>query len=208
MSIYLETKNILVSEVEDYDDEVYAKVELAKAGNSSQVKDDLIKLKAKVAEDYPEKNLVIYSYDNLDSFTEGAYVSLAKDFMYKIDALGQADEADKFKLPKGFKSYFIETEEGYFVTIDDDDNSVKDVASLDLFVYDNSMCIGEVYTDEDYRRKGLASALIQLVRSTYKDLYLTLHTEEDNEAACKLYEGLGFYKEQIIYNYASLQEED
>lgn len=202
MSIVMETKSLLATELEEYDDEIYVKIDIPKAADNSNIAGDILSLKEKLAGEYKDKALCIYSYTNLQSFVGDTFIKLPEDYMYKIDAYGDnKQDDDNYKLPKGFKSYFIETEEGYFVTIDDDENSVKDVASLDLFVYDNSMCIGDVYTEEDYRGQGLAKALIQLVRRTYKELPLTLHTDEDNEVACKLYESLGFYKEQIIYNY-------
>lgn len=145
----------------------------------------------------------LYSEKPIDDFTSGSgFTKYYEDYLYKLPAAGKAFKASA---KKSYKAFFVETgDDAYFVTIDDENNDVKDVAYCDLFIYDSSMCIADVYTEESYRRSGLATMLINEIRSKYPDKELVLHTESDNVAACELYNKLGFKIEQTIYNYGEI----
>ena len=185
------------------DDCLYVKAVIRRQKELSVILTDL---KKELGRLYAGCDYILYSYTCLDAYAGGTgFRKLYEDYLYRLPPAGEGFRpcADN----DVYKVFFVETDDdSYFVTVDDSDNFVKDIAYCDLFVYDKSMCIADVFTVPEYRRLGLAGLLIDSIRSRYFDKELTLHTESDNPAACALYEKKGFEKEQIIYNYGESEQ--
>lgn len=59
----------------------------------------------------------------------------------------------------------------------------------------------DIFTEEEYRKQGIALSLIKEIEKDFPVENITLEVREDNIAAIKLYEKLGFKKVSIRKNY-------
>ena len=59
----------------------------------------------------------------------------------------------------------------------------------------------DIFTEEEYRKQGIALSLIKEIEKDFTVENITLEVREDNIAAIKLYEKLGFKKVSIRKNY-------
>lgn len=59
----------------------------------------------------------------------------------------------------------------------------------------------DIFTEEEYRKQGIALSLIKEIEKDFAVENITLEVREDNIAAIKLYEKLGFKKVSIRKNY-------
>lgn len=59
----------------------------------------------------------------------------------------------------------------------------------------------DIFTEEEYRKQGIALSLIKEIEKDFPVENITLEVREDNIAAIKLYEKLGFKKASIRKNY-------
>ena len=74
----------------------------------------------------------------------------------------------------------------------------KPVAELFIDDFSSQGCMNDVWTDEKYRNKGIATALVDYALNEYyshepnKDKQIILHVTGSNTAAIKLYQKCGF----------------
>ncbi len=107
------------------------------------------------------------------------------------------------ELPKGDEFFDEESEEneGILHGIADEEGYI--ICSCIVNEYEESVCISDVFTDEDHRRKGYATILINHIISVFGEKSIMLHVFGKNEGAISLYRKLGFVVKERLYTYTS-----
>ncbi|MGN0165819.1 MAG: GNAT family N-acetyltransferase [Lachnospiraceae bacterium] len=150
----------------------------------------------------------VSSSDSQDAplLKEGFYVEKA-DYLLALNK--------KFGMPEDImekRCQKPETEFDFFIT--EDSEGVKQcsvfrkidrvvISSCQVCEYSSSVCIADVFTPEEYRRKGFASMLLLNVIRKFDDKDILLHVTGENEAALTLYYSLGFEIKESMYTYIS-----
>ena len=80
-------------------------------------------------------------------------------------------------------------------------NNITESFAVPATVVADEMTIDSVAVAPDYRRKGYASALIDLAIKQAKAAVVMLEVRESNTAAISLYQSLGFEKVGLRKNY-------
>lgn len=108
------------------------------------------------------------------------------------------------KLSEGYEFFDDEPDEdgGCMCGITDAEGYI--LSSCIVSEYADSICISGVFTDESYRRQGLATMLIQNIISVYEGKEVILHVYGENERAVSLYKKLGFVVKESLYTYLSV----
>lgn len=82
----------------------------------------------------------------------------------------------------------------------------KCFSSCAVYEYSSSVCITDVFTGEEYRRKGFGMELIKRITEIYssqgKDI--VLHVSGTNEKAFSLYKKMGFSVKESLFTYKTL----
>ena len=107
------------------------------------------------------------------------------------------------ELPKGEEFFDEESEENEGILHGIADAEGYIICSCIVNEYDESVCISDVFTDEDHRRKGYATILINNIISVFGEKSIMLHVFGENEGAISLYKKLGFVVKERLYTYTS-----
>lgn len=96
----------------------------------------------------------------------------------------------------------------FFIAIDRDNNRavacsgvvIHQMVPSDTIINGKKAYITSVYTDEDYRRKGIQDVLMQKVLDLLEEIECKkIELDASNPSAIKLYEKFGFKKHDIKY---------
>lgn len=104
-------------------------------------------------------------------------------------------------------SYEVDSNEEVFELIDTDNDTL--ISSVSYYPSGNSICLYDVWTNPDYRRRGCARYLLSYMMNELSsgDLSIRsfiLHVSGRNTAAVNLYNSMGFAVEQEIKYYRLL----
>jgi ribosomal protein S18 acetylase RimI-like enzyme len=134
------------------------------------------------------------------------------EYLYGIDREHFEAQRENFKAQHEFiqNDYSIlkecaESNRLCFQAIDNEDFIISE---LFLDLSETTACINDVWVDEDYRKKGVATALVSYTLKTYfssketADNTVILHVTASNTAAVRLYKKCGFSEIESVKYYS------
>jgi ribosomal protein S18 acetylase RimI-like enzyme len=127
------------------------------------------------------------------------------EYLYGIDREHFEAQHEAIQSSYSILIEYVESNRLCFQAVDSEDFIIGE---LFLDLSENSACINDVWVDEDFRKKGVATALVSYTLKTYfssketADNTVILHVTGSNTAAVRLYQKCGFLELECVKYYS------